>query len=101
MERAMQERGLVNTRTSEASFIFGKAHRLKIPFLILSLAPLLAIVVVVGIVRFFQSLSDDSISAWRLLVLFAHILGCVMIVTALYNRGRRSRSYHLPRGRAL
>ncbi len=95
----MQVREQANTQVIRTSFIFGKGHRLKILLLILALAPLLTVVMVVGAVRFFQSLNDGSISPWRLIVLFAHLLGCVMIVTAFYNRGRRSRTFTLPRGR--
>jgi hypothetical protein len=54
----------------------------------------LGFVLIVGVVRLFQSLNDGTISAWRLAVLFANIFGCVTILCALYGRGRGARRLH-------
>jgi hypothetical protein len=64
-------------------------------------ALMLVFVLIIGVVRLFHSLNDGTISAWRLLVLFANIFGCVTLVCALYSRGcERSRPGTFHRGRA-
>jgi hypothetical protein len=61
--------------------------------LICTLAIGMGFVAIIGVIRHFQSLNDGTISPWRLAVLFANVFGCVVIVCALYRRGRdRSRS---------
>jgi hypothetical protein len=75
--------------------------RLRIALAIMALAPLLVWVAIAGTARLFQSLDDGSISPVRLFVLFAHILGCLMIVSTLYDRGRRLRSNAPARRRVM
>lgn len=99
MEIAMLDRAPAKLRKS--SFIFGRMSRLKIALSILALVPLLAWVVIAGTARLLQSLDDGSVSPVRLLILVAHIIGCLMVVSALYNRGRRSRSYAPARRRII
>ena len=88
-------------RTSGSSSIFGRMPRLTIALSILALIPLLAFVAIVGVARLFHSLDDGSISPLRLIVLFAHLLASIMIVTALCQRGRSPRSSASARRRAI
>jgi hypothetical protein len=99
MEAAMQARP--TTKTQAIAVPANWASTIKVPLLVLTLAPLLACVAVIGAVRLLQSVNDGTISIWRLMLLFAHVCACVMVVSALYNRGRTaSRSPRMPRGRA-
>ncbi|MFI4994859.1 MAG: hypothetical protein ACHQAQ_03630 [Hyphomicrobiales bacterium] len=91
----------IKVQTIQAVAPRGGPSRLINPLLICSVALMLALVLIIGVVRLFHSLNDGTISAWRLLVLFANIFGCVTLVCALYSRGcqgARSGTFH--RGRA-
>ena len=92
METAVDARAQTKAQVTQAGPARESASRLLNPLLICSVAVMLALVLVIGIVRLFHSLNDGTISAWRLLLLFANIFGCVTVVCALYGRGRdRSR----------
>jgi hypothetical protein len=107
MESVMRDRASAKAQSIAAPACQGtaslcKASLWKTAVLLAALVPLLLLVLAIGIARFFQSLNDGTISPWRLVLLFAHLFGCLIVVTALYGRGRgssRPRSSH--RGRPL
>jgi len=84
----MQGRPLMKVKAIEPQGFRMQAWGLNMPLLIFSLAPLLVAVLIIGVVRFFHSLNDGTISAWRLVALFAQAFGCIMIVCARCGRGR-------------
>jgi hypothetical protein len=48
----------------------------------------LVCVAILGALRVLQSSSDNTMSAWRLVFLFANAFFCVTLACALYARGR-------------
>jgi hypothetical protein len=65
------------------------ASQLKRRLLVAGLSLALVCVAILGVLRAFQSFSSNTISAWRLVLLFANAFFCVTLACALYARGRR------------
>jgi hypothetical protein len=84
----MQGRAPIETEEKRVGNVYMRVSRLKLVFVIVTLAVTLAVIVILGVARLFQSLSDSAISPWRLVVLFAHVFACVAVLFALYGRGR-------------
>ena len=65
------------------------ASQLKRKLLVAGLSLALVCVAILGVLRVLQSFSSNTISAWRLVLLFANAFFCVTLASALYARGRR------------
>jgi hypothetical protein len=78
----------METGTKRVPNLYVQVSRLKLVFVVITLAVMLAVIVILGVARLFQSLNESSLSPWRLVVLFAHVFGCIAILCALYGRGR-------------
>ena len=64
---------------------------LKRCLLVTGLTLVLICAATLGAVRLFHNFGGTTISAWRLVLLFANAFFCVSIACALYARGRRYR----------
>jgi hypothetical protein len=64
---------------------------LKRTLLIAGLSLALVGVAIFGALRLLLSFSGNTISAWRLVLLFGNAFFCVTIACSLYARGRRVR----------
>jgi len=67
------------------------ASRLKRRLLAAGLLLALVCVAILGALRVLQSFSSNTISAWRLVLLFANVFFCVTLACTLYARGRQPR----------
>ena len=65
------------------------ASQLKRKLLVVGLSLALVCVAILGALRVLQSFSSNTISAWRLVLLFANAFFCVTLACALYARGQR------------
>jgi hypothetical protein len=65
------------------------ASQLKRKLLVAGLSLALVCVAILGALRVLQSFNSNTISAWRLVLLFANAFFCVALACALYARGRR------------
>ena len=67
------------------------ASQLKRKLLVAGLSLALVSVAILGALRVLQSFNSNTVSAWRLALLFASAFFCVTLACALYARGRRPR----------
>ena len=67
------------------------ASQLKRKLLVAGLSLALVCVAILGALRVLQSFSSNTISAWRLVWLFANVFFCVTLAYTLYARGRQPR----------
>jgi len=65
------------------------ASQLKRKLLVAGLSLALVSVAILGALRVLQSFNSNTVSAWRLALLFASAFFCVTLACALYARGRR------------
>ena len=67
------------------------ASQLKRKLLVAGLSLSLICVALLGALRVLRSFDSNTISAWRLVLLFANAFFCVTLASALYARGRQPR----------
>jgi hypothetical protein len=67
------------------------ASQLKRKLLVTGLSLALICVALLGALRVLQNFSSNTISAWRLVLLFANAFFCVTLACALHARGRQPR----------